>query len=355
MTILVFPSSIEAAARFADDARHWGRRVVGASSLDTDPFASRYDAWERLPLIDDETFFDALGALVARQDIQSIFTPHAPSFNFLESELPSRLPQIAVIGEGPYRTHVKQVQLALEKAQGDRTAIAALGITSEPLPVQFVAGLLGQMDRLYGQCSREKALAVCAIMPSAVKGDVVEIGCMFGKSAYLFNRLASHCGVGTTLAIDPWNLELSIQHEAPLNIQDASRKWNWDVVHQGFLINMLACTGQPFNYMRAASADAYARYCAEREVVSAEFGATALAGSISVLHIDGNHDEAAVAQDFQLWSRRMASGAWVIFDDYDWLHGDGPRKVADRAVRAYGARVRRRFVAGGALFLQVDA
>jgi hypothetical protein len=44
-----------------------------------------------------------------------------------------------------------------------------------------------------------------------------------------------------------------------------------------------------------------------------------------------------------------------VFDDYNWLHGDGPRKVADRAVREYGARVRRHFLAGGALFVQIDA
>jgi hypothetical protein len=192
-------------------------------------------------------------------------------------------------------------------------------------------------------------------MPSAVEGDVVEIGCMFGKSTYLFNRLASYCRVGGTLAIDPWNLEMSIQHDASANIQDAPRKWNWDVVHQGFLVNMLGCANPPFNYMRATSADAYVRYCAKPEVVTAEFGATVYSGSIALLHIDGNHDEAAVAQDFESWSSRLAPGAWIVFDDYQWLHGDGPRKVADRAVREYGARVRRRFVAGGALFMQVDA
>jgi hypothetical protein len=355
MTILVFPSCLEAGVRFADEAHQWRRRVIGASSLDVDPYASHYDAWEKLPFIVDENFFTALSALVERQQIDSIFTPHAPSFNFLEAELPSRLPQLSLIGEGPYKTQVRQMEEVLAKAGHDLAAIGNLGIAATPLPLQFVAGLLLQMDRLYGQCSREKALAACAIMPSAVKGDVVEIGSMFGKSAYLFNRLASHCGIGGTLAIDPWDLEPSIQHDAPANIQDAPRKWNWEIVHQGFLVNMLGCACPPFNYMRTTSADAYARYCARPDVVSAEFGTTAFAGSIALLHIDGNHDEVAVAQDFDLWSTRLAPGAWIVFDDYHWPHGDGPRRVADRAVREYGARVRRHFVAGGALFVQIDA
>jgi SAM-dependent methyltransferase len=354
MTILVFPSCLEAAVRFADEAHRWRQRVVGASSLDVDPYALRYDAWEKLPYIGEDGFFGALSALVRRQNIDSIFTPHAPSFNLLEAKLPSLLPHVAILGEGPYKTHVKQIENALAQAEHDLMEIAGFGIAAGPLPIQFIAGLLLQMDRFYGQCAREKALAICAIMPSAVKGDVIEIGSLFGKSTYIFNRLASYCGVGGTLAIDPWRLEVSIQHDAAPNIQDAPRKWNWEMVYQGFLVNMLGCACPPFNYMKTTSADAYARYSANPEVTTPEFGSTIFGGSIAVLHIDGNHDEVAVAEDFNLWSKRLAPGAWVVFDDYNWPHGDGPRKVADRAVSEFGDRVQRRFLAGGAFFMQID-
>lgn len=117
---------------------------------------------------------------------------------------------------------------------------------------------------------------------------------------------------------------------------------------------MLGCACPPFNYMRNTSADAHARYSAKPEVTTSEFGTTTFVGSIAVLHIDGNHDEAAVAEDFGLWSRNLAPGAWIVFDDYNWPHGDGPRKVADRAIFEFGARVRRHFLAGGALFMQID-
>ncbi len=355
MTILVFPSCLEAAVRFAADARRWRQRVVGASSLEVDPYASHYDVWKRLPFIGNAHFFEALAALVQRENIDTIFTPHAPCFNLLEAQLPTKLPHVAIWGEGPYRTHVKQMEDVISQARRDLEEIAGFGISTAQLPVEFVAGVLQQMDRLYGQCSRQKALAVCAVMPSAVKGDVVEIGALFGKSTYLFNRLASYCSVGGMLAIDPWNLEDSIQHDSPPNIQDAPTKWNWEIVNRGFLVNMLGCACPPFNYMKATSAHAYARYSAHSEVTSSEFGATIFKGSIAVLHIDGNHDEAAVAEDFCLWSKHLAPGAWIVFDDYNWQHGDGPRKVADRVIVDYGARAGRHFVAGGALFLQINA
>lgn len=353
MTILVFPSSLDASARFAEEAHRWGQCVVGASSVDTDPYATSYDAWERLPFIGENGFWGALGALVERRKIDSIFTPHPATFNFLAAELPSRLPRLAIVGEGPYKAEMRQIENAVEQARVAMTTIGEFGVAATPLPVQFVAGLLLQMERLYGQCSREKALAACAIAPSIVKGDVVEIGSLFGKSTYVLNRLASYCGIGATLAVDSWNLAIAVQHDASPDIQRAPSNWNWETVHQGFLVNMLGCACPPFNYAKMPSAEAYARYCAEPEVTSPEFGTTSFSGSIALLHIDGNHDETAVAEDFGLWSRRLAPGAWIIFDDYNWPHGDGPRKVADRALAYYGGRVRRHFLAAGALFVSI--
>jgi hypothetical protein len=354
MTILVFPSSLEASVRYADEAHRWGQCVVGASSVDVDAYAARYDIWEKLPFIGEKNFFSALSALAERQKIDRIFTPHPVTFNFLAAELPSRLPRLTIIGDGPYKTEVRQIEEALERANVCLPTIGEFAIAATSLPLQFVAGLLLQMERLYGQCSREKALATCAIMASAVKGDVVEIGSLFGKSTYVLNRLASYYRIGATLAIDPWDLEISVQHDASADIQRAPRNWNWEAVHQGFLVNMLSCACPPCNYMRTTSARAFARYCATPEVTSPEFGTTSYSGSIAALHIDGNHDEAAVAEDFDLWSRRLAPGAWIIFDDYNWPHGDGPRKIADRAIVQYGARVQRQFLAGGALFIKLN-
>lgn len=354
MTILVFPSCLEASARFADETRRRHQRVIGASSLSVDPYAARYHSWEKLPFISDSGFFSALKALVDREQVDSIYSPHMLTFSVLEAELPSRLPHVSMIGDRPWQMQMTEVQQALQQAERDLRTIRDFGLGAFMLPVQFLAGLSLQMERFFGQCSKEKALALCALMPSAVKGDVVEIGSLFGKSAYLLNRLAYHFDVGATLAVDPWNLGLAIQHDAPVALQNTSHEWNWDLVHQGFLLNMLGSVCPPFNYVRTSSADAYEHYSLMSEVSTPEFGTTSFARSISILHIDGNHDEAAVAEDFALWSRRLAPGAWIVFDDYNWLYGDGPRRVADRALGEYGARMQRCFFAGGALFANVE-
>ena len=320
MTILVFPSALEAAAIFAGEARQWGRRVVGASSLDVDPNAAAFDAWTRLPFIGAPDFFDALDALVEREQITDLFTPHAPTFHLLEQTLPTRLPGLKLLGPGPFRRQMDRVVDALAKGRAGLATAAAYGGMPSTLPAEFVAGLLAQVETIHGECARDKILAICGVVPSAPKGDIVEIGALFGKSSYVLNRVGGYCGVGATLCVDPWNLGLSVQTDAPTHIQQASSGWDWDVVYAGFLVSMLACVTGDFNYLRMTSEDAHERYVRDRTVTSREFGTTLMAGSISVLHLDGNHDESAVAQDFALWGPLVVPGGWIIFDDYNFVN-----------------------------------
>lgn len=353
MTILVFPSALVASTKFAEEARRWGRRTVGASSIENDASAAAFDAWSHLPFIGDPGFFDALAALVAREQITELFTPHAPSFRLLERELPARIPGLALIGPGPFRRQMDRVLNALEDGKAGLAQARDYAQAELPYGPEFLAGVLLQAENIHGECSREKILALAGIVPSAPQGDVVEIGALYGKSSYVLNRVAAHCGVGATLCIDPWRLDQAVQFDSPEHIQDMSSGWDWDVIYTGFLIGMLGCTTGGFNYLRATSAAASAAYAASRTVRSAEFGETTYAGEIAVLHLDGNHDEAAVEEDFRLWGPRVRPGGWVIFDDYVWSHGDGPRKVADRAIAAYGPRVKRSFVAGAAMFVKL--
>jgi hypothetical protein len=353
MTILVFPSALGAAAAFAAEARQWGRRTVGASSIAADPNAGLFDAWEPLPFIGEAGFLEALAALVERHGVTTLFTPHAPTFHLLEQSLPDRLPGLTLWGSGPFERQMGRVRAALADGQAAVAAASAYGQGPSRLPAAFLGGLLTQAETIHGECAREKMLAICGIVPGAPKGDLVEIGALFGKSSYVLNRVAAWCGVGATLCVDPWDLGLSVQTDAPTHIQQASGGWDWDVVYQGFLVAMSGCATRPFNYLRMTSAEAAAFYAKEREVRSPEFGTMKTTGSIAVLHLDGNHDEAAVAQDFALWGPHVLPGGWIIFDDYHWPHGEGPRRVADRAIADYGPRAARHFVAGGAMFVHL--
>jgi hypothetical protein len=351
--LLIFPSNLVAALGVAAEARRWGWGVIGASSLADDPNAGCYDGWARIPYIDDPAFFDALHSVVDRFGVTAVRTPHAPSYLLLREQLSKHLPELRMLGDSPYERQMRHVQRALAGAAAMTARVAEL--TGRPSPPEpgWLAALVAQANAIYGECSDEKLLALCTIFASAPKGDIVEIGSFFGKSAYILNRLAHRHGNGLTLAIDPWDMEISIQRDAPETIQALSRVWDWERVFAGFLLTMQACAAPLFNYIRATSAEAHARYRPGVVIDTPEFGGTPVAGSIAVLHIDGNHDEAAVAEDFALWSPHLAPGGWVVFDDYQWSQGDGPRRVADRALADYGDRVRRRFVAGGALFINV--
>ena len=72
-----------------------------------------------------------------------------------------------------------------------------------------------------------------------------------------------------------------------------------------------------------------------------------------MLHIDGNHAEPQVASDCELWTPHVVPGGWIIFDDYEWAFGDGPRRVADAFVAARSSDIAAVFQAGPALFVQL--
>ena len=97
------------------------------------------------------------------------------------------------------------------------------------------------------------------------------------------------------------------------------------------------------------------QYRKERTVATDEFGETAFTGKISLLHIDGNHEESAVAADVNAWVDLVVEGGWIVFDDYKWAYGVGPKVIADRYLRTSAKGIDRAFFSGGALFVKLAA
>ena len=351
-TILILPSSLEASLAGLKEAQRWGNRVIGSSSISNDPYAALYDAWDKLPFIHEPSFICDLQSLIQKYGIVAIMTPHAPTFLRL-TELKDQLPNIRLIGESPHANTMLRVQAAYETAKSASTFISKITNNSDKLSANFLSATLAHAIPLYGECSLEKMAALCAIFCEAPKGDVVEIGTFFGKSAYVLNRLASHFGTGATIAVDPWDFGESVQTESPKTIQALSAAWDWEIVFKGFLLAMQSSYAAPFNYIRAPSITAYIQYCDASEIVTLQFGTTKIKREIAVLHIDGNHDEQAVAADLACWGKHVTKGGWIIFDDYEWSQGDGPRKVADLMIRSEANRIERHFVAGGAAFIKL--
>src|SRR5579862_9683937 len=74
--VLVFPAGMPEGLAFRDRAKTQGLRVVGASSIDPDPAADAYEAWEHLPYVNDPGFDDALAAVMRRHGVSAIHAPH---------------------------------------------------------------------------------------------------------------------------------------------------------------------------------------------------------------------------------------------------------------------------------------
>lgn len=355
MAILIFPSSIEASLHFLKDAKTWNHKekVIGASSIDDDPYSGLFDSWEKLPFIHEHSFSVNLSEVISRNEITSIFTPHAPSYLRL-IEIKNQLPKnVTIIGDGPFNIQMNSIRELNSKTALNLKKINKLIGFSSSVGESLVASILNRSSSIYGECSEEKIIALCSIFSNCPKGDVIEIGTFFGKSAFVLNRLASHFNIGTTLAIDPWDSFTSIQKDSPSTIQNLSSVWDWELVFQGFLLNLQSSYSPHFNYIRASSQDAWGLYKSSNIISSKEFGNTPTTHKIAILHIDGNHDEKEISKDFKIWSQYLVDGAWIIFDDYNWSQGVGPKNIVEQINKDWKNKIICQFVAGGAAFLKI--
>jgi hypothetical protein len=179
----------------------------------------------------------------------------------------------------------------------------------------------------------------------------VEIGSWWGKSAMLLATLARLHDLGPLLCVDPWSDSLLPQLDAALvddSLQSISAERAFDV----FSMNLLPVAAGRVNYLRMPSVVAAERYRQSPEVANPYFGSTRYSGRIALLHIDGNHDLAAVRADIQAWGPLLRrDGAWVVFDDYRWPYGSGPRVVADQFCQEHHEGIGCAFAMGGALFV----
>jgi hypothetical protein len=350
--VLIFPAGMPEGLAFRDRAKARGLRVVGASSLERDPAESAYEAWERLPYVNDPGFDEALAEVVRRHDVSAVHAPHYIVWKHLSERLGQIAPgtqlttgQIPQDNERAYRA--LQQRVALLKAPCFWPALPGkLRLT----PSQQ-AGLMRMVDAIPGMCGEGKMIAVMEAMRHAPAGDVVEIGSWWGRSAALFVWLARHYSIGKVLCVDPWASDALVQG-APM-VDAASAERDTEEALRIFEINLAPLAQGSLNYIRAKSVEGAALYRASRRVATEAFGQTDYEGRIAVLHIDGNHAEPFVAADAAAWTPLVVPGGWIIFDDYEWAFGDGVKRVADAFVETYDARITCHFIAGSALFVQL--
>jgi hypothetical protein len=354
-TILVFPAGLPDALSFRAKAEAEGHQVVGASSLNWDTAASAYGAWDRLPYVHEDAFPAALGDLIQRRGIDAVYTPHGVVARRLTEILSEVAPGARLIDPAPLQKTTRayrELQARAAALSGESWFYAPIVPGGPPLKTVEREGLIRLVDTIPGMCDHDKIAAVIEIMRHAPPGDVVEIGSWWGRSAALFVWLARRYGVGPVLCVDPW-LSEALPQGVPV-LDRASAAEDTDEALRIFEVNLAPLAEGGLNYLRAYSAEGASRYRACLTVTTEAFGEIRYGGRIAVLHIDGNHTYERVEEDARLWTPFVKPGGWVIFDDYVWAFGDGPKRVGDAFLEREAENIVLSFVIGTALFVQLS-
>ena len=352
-TVLIFPAGVPDALKYREEAAARGDRVVGASSLGWNPDADRYDAWEYLPYVHAPEFADALESLITRLGVTAVYSPHEVVSGYLAEILPGLARGVDLIRASPLLAKERAYRALWERAAEISAAPDWFGGGAPRLAGARLAGLLRFVDDVPGMSDNDKIAAMIEVARHVPSGDIVEIGSWWGRSAALLTLLSRHHGLGPVLCVDPWRADALPQGVAILD--KASAAMNLDDALGIFETNLAPLADGRVNYIRAASTVAAERYGPGLTVETEALGRTAYSGRIALLHIDGNHALERVTEDADCWTPHMAPGGWVVFDDYVWAFGDGPRTVGDAYCARHADRIARSFVMGTALFVQLEA
>lgn len=351
-TVLVFPAGTPDALKYRSEAVERGHRVVGASSLAWNPEAGRYDSWEYLPYVHDPDFAEALRRLIVRLGVTAIYSPHEVVSAHLAEVLPQLSTKVSLISVSPLLAKERAYRALWDRAAEISAAPDWFGGGAPRLAGPRLAGLMRFVDDVPGMSDNDKIAAMIEVARHVPAGDIVEIGSWWGRSAALLALLSRHHDLGPVLCIDPWRAEALAQGVAMLD--KASAAMNLDDALTIFETNLAPLADGRINYLRATSTVAAESYCPGLTVETEVLGRTAYTGRIALLHIDGNHSLERVTEDVENWTPHMAPGGWVVFDDYVWAFGDGPRIVGDAWCARHADRIARSFVMGTALFVQLE-
>lgn len=349
---LIFPAVNQAAIDFLIAARQHGGRTVCAASVANEDIAAEWGGSHRLPAIYDAGFVNQFLDLVQTESISRVYCPVAAVHDFMRKLIAEKQLAIELVGQSPIRQQVEAHRRLMTRTHQLLPLIESCAEGRNALSSVEVAGVLRQSSLIYGESNDDKLAALMGIFASAPHGDVVEIGSLMGRSAFVLLYLAWRYRVGAVLTIDPWMIGNAIQRDSPEQFQALVDEWDFEVLSQGFYINIIAARADDHAHLRMPSEQGYTIY-AGSEAIASQFGQPVrYAKQIAVIHIDGNHDYACCLKDCELWLSRMAPQSWLILDDYLWAHGDGPYRVGNELLVAQADKIEQSFVCGKALFVK---
>lgn len=351
-TALVFPGTSIEGLVFSDLYRNNGWHVIGAASVDCDGFKFFYDSWIDLPFVYETHFLEELCSLIKTRNIRKIFTAHEVMKHFLLSTVSIRFPDTeleffeSTSGSESFR------QLCLQNFFSYKGLAKELGVLDRLTEKEYFA-LAHRAFQMRGESGLKKLTFMMAAAGICPQGDVVELGVLSGRSAFVLGWLARRYRVGSVLCIDPWSPKDGAQEDSPKVLQNAFHRVNFDRFFDEFLLNLVPSFHSAFNYLRKTSSMVRPHFCENLKVSSKEFGVTSYCGKISLLHIDGNHDYSVVSDDITQWWSLVLPGGWIVIDDYEWPFGNGPKRAADELIAKNPNVFSAVSVCDGALFLRL--
>lgn len=352
--VLIFPIDMPYSITFLQTARQLGVQMIAASSEAIDPkrFPDCYCV--HLPYVTTDTFDRDFIALLETRRIDIVFAPHIAVWRHLRALLskPDFPVRFRLCNESPLDMNWRSFDAAYHWAEICRsTPPLDPGIAGPALPLASYAGLFRQYNLIPGESDDTKLFALTQVARQAPPGDVVEIGSLYGKSAFALAWLAKFHHLGTMIAVDPWRFCQDQGEQAAL-INDAAPDLDWKHPFLGFMASLAMF--EHVNYLRHPSvqaADVYQQASADGYIDSEEFGRTPVTGKIAILHIDGNHTYESVRTDLDTWLPFVQDGGWILFDDYQWAFGDGPKQVGDEFLTKHP--VQTSFVTSDTLFVKI--
>ena len=352
-TLLIFPATHPDGLQFIEALRDRGENFVAATSEWSAQTAREVDELIVLPYVHEPTFQARFLNLLEQRNITRIYAPVAAVHSWLSHFIEKNRVPVRLIGLSPIQREQSRFQKLKAKVAGYRGFIDDCAGGASDLSDLEIAAVLRLASTIYGESNEEKIAAMMAIFSSAPKGDVIEIGTLVGKSVAVLLWLARRYQVGNVLSIDPWRTDAATQHDSPETVRvHMISEWDFGLVPEIFITNLLQLGGGCFNYLQQESEQGFQTFQRDRAIESQAFGRIGYQGRISVIHIDGNHDYDKVKLDCDLWLPLMAEDGWLILDDYQWIHGDGPRRVGDALLVEYANNIERSFTCGKALFVK---
>ena len=350
---LVFPAVNQAAVEYLTAARHRGEPTVCAASVASDAIAAEWGGVHRLPSIYDDDFPPHFLSLLTRHSIGRMFCPVASVHDFMRRFITAHRLDIEMIGQSPIRQQVEQHRQLMARARRLLPLVERCADGAPSLSLLEIAGVLRQASLIYGESNDDKLAAMMGIAAGAPPGDVLEIGSLMGRSAFVLLYLAWRYRIGPVLTIDPWMADNAIQRQSPDAFQALVDEWDFEVLSEGFFVNLIPFRADDHAHLRMPSENAFQVYAGETAILSPLARPVAYSGKIALIHIDGNHDYECVKKDCELWLARMLPASWLILDDYIWSHGDGPYRVGNALLRDQQDRIACAFVCGKALFVKL--